>query len=92
MMSKVIKTNGEVYDCLPTDGKAFTLEEMQGIVGGYIQIITLDEYLVMVLNEDGKYNCKMNQDATEVAQWYDAIHPMDYISGDVLVTQSKFIG
>lgn len=91
MMSKVIKTNGEVYDCLPTNGKAFTLEEMQAIVGGYIEIINLGDNLVMVMNEDGKYNCKMNIDATEVAQWYEAIHPMDYISGDVLVTKTEYV-
>lgn len=91
MMSKVIKTNGEVYDYLPTNGNAFTLEEMQAIVGGYIEIVTLGDNLVMVVNEDGKYNCKMNVDATEVAQWYEAIHPMDYISGDVLVTNSEFV-
>lgn len=91
MMSKVFKTNGEVYDYLPKNNTAFTLEEMQTIVGGYIQIINLGDGLIMVMNEDSKYNCKMNEDATEVAHWYDAIHPMDYICGDVLVTKSEYV-
>lgn len=90
-MGKIIKENGEVYDYLPTNGKSYTLEEMQGIVGGYIEIINLDDDLIMVINEDGKYNCKMNYEATSVANWYEAIHPMDYISGDVLVTKSEYV-
>lgn len=36
----------------PANGTNFTLEEMQSIVGGYIQIIFLGNGKVMVINEE----------------------------------------
>lgn len=38
----------------PANGSDFTLEEMQAIVGGYIELVELDGSTTMVVNEEGK--------------------------------------
>lgn len=53
MHSVIIKPTGEELPTTPKDGKCFTLEELQTIVGGYIEIVQLKHGLVIVVNEDG---------------------------------------
>lgn len=36
-MSRIYRVTGEVKDVVPKNGKCFTLEELQGFVGGYIE-------------------------------------------------------
>lgn len=36
----------------PANGSDFTLEEMQAIVGGYIELVELDGSTTMVVNEE----------------------------------------
>lgn len=77
-------------DTTPENGKQFTLEEMQGIVGGYIQIINLGNGNVMVINEDGKLlNLPKNAHATIIAHQHKAIFPLDYIVGTALVCRES---
>lgn len=40
-MAKVIKAAGAISDVQPKNGKFFELEELQKVVGGYIEIIDL---------------------------------------------------
>lgn len=40
-MARIIKTNGEIIPVEPKNGTDFQLEEMQEIVGGYIQLFYL---------------------------------------------------
>lgn len=57
----------------PANGTNFTLEEMQGIVGGYIQIINIGNGNVMVINEEGKLlNLPKNAHATIIAHQHKA--------------------
>lgn len=52
-MAKIFKTDGQVISVQPKNGKDFTLKELKAIVGGYIEIIRMnDKY--MVVNEEGK--------------------------------------
>lgn len=40
----------------PANGKTFTLRELQGFVGGYIEIVSLESGGCLVINELGKIN------------------------------------
>jgi hypothetical protein len=56
-VAELIKASGEVTDTQPTKGgkrPKFTLEELQGFVGGYIELVDLGSRDVMVVNEEGR--------------------------------------
>ena len=42
MTYKLIKTNGETQEVNPKDGKKFNLQELQGFVGGYIELLNVN--------------------------------------------------
>ncbi len=87
-MAEVIGADGTRIRPVPKRGKTFRLEELQAIVGGYIQIIALSDGRLMVLNEEGKLkNLPPNHAATELTR--DVLCSGDYIAGDVLVCSSK---
>lgn len=70
-MAQLIKTNGTVQEVTPANGKAFTLEELQGFVGGYIEPVRLGPGKTMLVNEEGliqelPYNSKASQLAGQV--------------------------
>ena len=54
-MTEIIKTDGTRQPVQPANGSDFTLEEMQAIVGGYIELVELDGNTTMVVNEEGKF-------------------------------------
>lgn len=86
-MAKIYKMNGEVLYIEPKNGSDFSLEELQEIVRGYIEILPLDDDEIIVLNEEGKCkNLAINAMATYRIQ--DAGYHGDYIVGDVLVCRS----
>lgn len=90
-MAEIIKTNGTRQSVQPDNGTDFTLEEMQGIVGGDIELVFLNETETMVLNEEGKVNAlAYNSAATRI---FRENHPSvsDYIVGDVLVCNNEQI-
>lgn len=53
-MAKLIKTDGTIETVEPKNGTDFKLEELQGFVGGYIEIFQLYNGNIMVLSEEGK--------------------------------------
>ena len=84
--SVLIKANGEMTHVNPADGKAFTLEELQGFVGGYIEIVTTLRGNKLVVNEEGKLNgLPVNIIATEI------YGQEDVIVGDALFCDSSLI-
>ena len=68
------------------EGKYYTLQQMQKIVGGWIEMITLADGRHMILDEEGKLKDKpVNLIATTLAD--NVLGGSDYICGDVLVCE-----
>lgn len=90
-MARVIKTDGTIIMVSPENGTDFQLDELQEIVGGYIEIRRLcnDEDEIMVMNEEGKFGYELNSKATQLAKKHKAIHESDYVCGDVLVCKNN---
>ena len=87
-MAKIYKTNGEVLDIEPKNGKDFSLEELQAVVGGYIEIAEMKGGEFMVINEEGKLEgLPFNEKATELYQ--KKVYQGDFIVGDVLVCKKS---
>jgi len=53
-MAVLIGTDGRTYVVRPSNGVHFTLEELQGFVGGYIEVVSTIDRRFMVINELGK--------------------------------------
>ena len=90
-MAKIIKTDGTCQPVQPANGTDFTLEEMQAIVGGDIELVYLNDTEIMVVNEEGKNNSlDLNREATRV---FRKNYPDsdDYIVGNVLVCDDEQI-
>lgn len=88
-MDYIIKTDGTKIKIAP-DAKTYTLEEMQEIVGGYIEFVWLSPFYLMVVNEEGKLNgLPMNDSATDLLRLYK--DTTDFIVGDVLVCEKDHI-
>jgi len=87
----ILYWTGEKKDILPKSGKTFSLEELQEFVGGYIEMLYLEEgKYIMVVNEEGKYMTpQKNEQATRIAS--GTIDPEDYIAGNALVVHKSFI-
>ena len=49
----LVKSNGEFRPFRPANGTDFTLAELQGAVGGYIELVQMEDDHYMVVNEDG---------------------------------------
>lgn len=84
----IAKANGEIRHCSPAK-ETYSLEELQAIVGGHIEIIDLNSRY-LVINEDGKLlRLKYNILATN---WYiNAVGKSDFIVGDVLLCEKEHI-
>ena len=81
-MATIIKADGRKIETQPKNGRDFKLEELKKIVGGYIEIVTLSDNKIMVINEEGKVNgLPINIIATQLFGY-------DIIVGDVLVCNS----
>lgn len=90
MKTEIIKADGSRISVRPENGRDFQLDELQAIVGGYIQIISLHDGRLMVINEEGKLQAlPYNNDATELAQEAEAIFDYDFIVGDALVCREE---
>lgn len=77
-MARWMKANGETIEVQPKNGTDYSLEELQGFVGGYIEIILVGDDSYMVVNEEGKLmGLPVNIKASGMAR--------DVIVGDVLV-------
>jgi uncharacterized protein DUF3846 len=48
-----IKVDGTIVPVVPGKGAKFRLEELQEMVGGYVERLRLPDGFVMIVNEDG---------------------------------------
>lgn len=86
MKRQIIKADGTTVNYQPKAGAHYELDELQDIVGGYIQIISLHDGRQMVINDEGKLQAlPYNSIATDIAHEAEAIFPNDFIVGDVLI-------
>lgn len=85
-MAKWIKASGETTEVAPASKKKnpkFTLDELQGFVGGYIEAVYLPHREVMFCNEEGKLRgLPLNREATAIAL---QLGLAQNIMGDVIV-------
>ena len=88
--AKIIYADKEEEDYTPKNGKTFELGEMQGIVGGYIEIINLKEGRMMSVDEEGKLNNKeVNIPATNILRRDH--YTIDYIVGTAIVCDADMV-
>lgn len=86
MTAQLIDTNGAKVPMVPANGATFTLKEAQAAVGGYVQLIVLNDGKIMLCNEEAKLGPHdQNPTATYLAHHVRAIAESDYIAGNVLV-------
>lgn len=83
----------------PGNGKKFSLKELQGFVGGNIEIVRAkEEGMILVINEEGKINnLPVNPSATKLYV-YGSLEPLawergvgDTIHGDVVLVNERFL-
>lgn len=68
MDAEMICINGARVLMTPANTEYFTLEEMQGIVGGLIEFVYLDDNRIMVVNEEGLLlHLGLNSRASKIA-------------------------
>lgn len=90
----LFKTDGSSNNVMPKKGVRFTLEELQGFVDGFIEVVGLTEELVMIVNEDGHIlHLPINPAATRIAAGYCKIgmFPKQYVYGNVIVCPKYMI-
>lgn len=66
-MAKIIQPDGSCRTVQPANGTDFSLDEMQKIVGGDIELVYLNDTEIMVVNEEGKIDgLEYNDVATSI--------------------------
>lgn len=86
----VYKTSGEIIPVFPKNGTDFTLFEMQSLVKGSIEMISLKDGQFMIVNEEGKlFDFEENTQATSLFRL--SYNTTDYICGDAIVTPNQYV-
>jgi len=68
-----------------------TLEQLQKLVGGYIECITLKDGRQMIINEEGKLmDLPQNETATKIFhENFPHLTEFDYICGDAIILSGE---
>ena len=81
------RSNGKIEN-ISFESNQVTVKELQDCVGGHFEFVYLRDAKIMVVNEEGKLNnLPVNYQATLIAR--TVIN--DFIVGDVLVIENKFV-
>ena len=82
-MATLIKTDGTIITVHPKtgNGTAFSLEELQGYVGGYIETIYAGNGRIGVVNEEGRLMRLQPNPRASLVAGYDLV-------GDVLICEN----
>jgi hypothetical protein len=94
-MATYYKTNGEVKEVSPKNGKWFSYDELKEFVGGLIEIVPLPSGKSVVVNEEGKMiGLEKNEKASE--EWLKEYPYEKYpenndgtIAGDALIATDQ---
>lgn len=87
----LVKVNGEIREIKPKNGSDFALEEAQGYVAGYIEVVYLSQDQIMIVDEEGKFSKESNVFATAICQLHRVLGAYDYIAGDAVVCPSSML-
>lgn len=84
-MATLYRTDGSTTEVAPANGKTFTLAELQGFVGGIIQIVPMPgRRRSFVCHDEGRLiGLPLNPAAT--ARWEEVYGATDELVGDVLI-------
>ena len=67
-MATLYKTDGTSEQVTPANGQDFRLEELQGYVGGLIDIVRLEDGDLLVVNDEGLiHGLPLNEQASWIA-------------------------
>ena len=91
-MATLILPDGTEKEIVPNDGVSFKLEELQGLVEGYIEYIFLPDGRIMVINEEGKirrlpYNFKASMYGNEAGIAHE-----DFVVGPAVICSNEEAG
>ena len=90
--ANVIRPDGEVDSISLLEEEAARLRQLQELVGGYIETVSLPGERCMVINENGKDGPHMiNHTATAIAHEAEAIMPSDYIAGVAVILPAEVL-
>lgn len=88
-MGLLIEANGKKKTVISKEGAHYTLEELQGYVGGYVERIDMFNGSAMYVDEDGRSkNLPCNTFATKVLAKLGAL-PCNYIRGNALIVRNE---
>lgn len=87
-MAKLIKPDGTISEIKPLKGNHFTLEELQGYIHGYIELVSTKDGKQMYIDEEGKIKkLDLNEKATMLYSGAD----FDCIFGTAIVCDNDEI-
>lgn len=82
--------NGDFQETQPNNGSTFELEELQEVVGGYIEIVRLNDGRIIIVNEDGlSLNLPVNIEATNILRRDHST--TEYIVGNAIVCDADML-
>ena len=88
--AKIVYPDKDSVDYTPKNGTTFELEEMQEIVGGYIEIIRLNDGRIIIVNEEGLLQgLPVNIEATNILRRDHST--TQYIVGTAIVCDADMI-
>ncbi len=90
--ASLILPNGEVDSVSLLEYDEARLHQLQEIVGGCIEVVSLSGERCMVINENGKDGPHMiNHTATAIAREAEAIMASDYIAGVAVILPKEVL-
>ena len=82
-MAKILHPDGTHEIVHPKEGKRFSLTELQGYVGGLIELVPQKEDYDVVVNEEGLcQNLKYNEQGSALAAGH-------HLVGDVIILEGE---
>lgn len=81
-MALLIKTDGTEEKVEPKNGTDFSLEELQGFIGGLIEIVRATKNRILVVDDEGLFKEK------EI-NWVASHYARTFIVGDALLCTNE---
>lgn len=84
-MASLLRTDGTRQNIAPQNGTDFQLEELHALLGGYVEVVKLDDGRLLLVNDNGKIKqLAINPQAT-VLLWEFTDSLADVIVGDAVL-------